>query len=560
MSNWIKRNPFENFRIVFCNKERAIEEYDAPTIEFSPAHDDWNDFRYKCTYLYRIIESPQSVFTGLVLLGFIGKSEYVDESGRLKRDVVLVGSHELPYFFTLQGGMEQYRNFIYKHSPSIAKNLLLVLRDLVALKNSPMDSKFVDEAIKTKVFSLAFMRDNERFFAFHNAHSLFDGLDAENFSSMSSQFSLTYDVAGFESPNTLHIDFDAESILPKRISLLIGKNGLGKSQALHTIVTSLLKGNNVFQDRKNGRPLVSRVLAIATPGETSNTFPAERKNKRIKYRRLIMNRNGRATTSRGFCDLCVQLARNDELIGQSKRWTLFRDSINVLKDCDNILIPLQDGTTVGSSYLVKAGNRYYYPLLKLGRGGEQENLEVFSSIIGNANPVLYINGEIFPLSSGQLAFIKFVVQACLFVENGSLVLLDEPETHLHPNFISDFVRILNNLLALTGSFAIIATHSAYFVREVPRTQVHVFKENKESNSVDILRPTLKTFGADVGALSYFVFEDEITNGLVEDLISAFYHSSISHEKVLKTLENELSAEVIMYLRRKLNIGAENEAD
>jgi hypothetical protein len=553
-------NPYENFDVVFCNQERAVEEYRVPTIEFSPESDDWNDFRYKCTYQYRIIENPSSIITGRLLLGFIEKSEYVEESGRLKRDINFIDGYKLPKFFTLQGGMEHYRSFIRKHSSKIAPKLLFVLNDLVALKRSSMASKIVDEAIKTKVFSLAFMRDSERFFAFHNADSLLDGLEAESFSNMSSHFSLTYDVAGFESPNTLNIDFDAGSILPKRISLLIGRNGLGKSQALHTIVTSLLKGNNAFQDREHGRPLVSRVLAIATPGETSNTFPAERKNKRIKYRRLILNRSGRTTTSRGFCDLCVQLARNEELIGQSRRWELFRENIKVLKDCDKILIPLQDSITVGSSNLIKINNRYYYPLLKLGSGGEQESLEIFSLIISNANPINFINGEIFPLSSGQLAFIKFVVQACLFIENGSLVLLDEPETHLHPNFISDFVRILNKLLSLTGSFSIIATHSAYFVREVPKTQVHVFKENKEKNSVDILRPTLNTFGADVGALSYFVFEDEITNGLINELITAFHQSSSPKADLLNTLESELSGEVIMYLRRKLYIGDENEVD
>lgn len=552
--------PYEDFIVVFCNQERAIEEYEVPTIEFTPESDDWNDFRYKCTYQYRIIEDSRSIHTGRLLLGFIEKSEYVEESGRLKWDINFIDGYKLPKFFTLQGGMDHYRSFISEHSTKVAPKLLFALNDLVALKRSSTASRFVDEAIKTKVFSLAFMRDNERFFAFHNAGSLLDGLEAESFSSMSSHFSLTYDVAGFESPNIVNIDFDAGSILPKRISLLIGRNGLGKSQALHTIVTSLLKGNNVFQDREYGRPLVSRVLAIATPGETSNTFPAERKNKRIKYRRLILNRSARTTTSRGFCDLCVQLSRNEELIGQFRRWELFRESINVLKDCDKILIPLKDSITVGSSNLIEVNNRYYYPLLKLGRGGEQESLEVFSLIISNANPVNYINGGVFPLSSGQLAFIKFVVQACLFIENGSLVLLDEPETHLHPNFISDFVRILNKLLSLTGSFSIIATHSAYFVREVPKTQVHVFKENKEIKSVDILRPTLNTFGADVGALSYFVFEDEITNGLINELITAFNQSNSPKAVLLNTLKSELPAEVIMYLRRKLNIGDENEVD
>lgn len=166
--------------------------------------------------------------------------------------------------------------------------------------------------------------------------------------------------------------------------------------------------------------------------------------------------------------------------------------------------------------------------------------------------MLLLNSNIFPLSSGQLAFIKFLVQACLFVENGTLVLLDEPETHLHPNFISKFVRVLDRLLKLTGSIAIIATHSAYFVREVPKKQVLVFKEDTHGH-VDIQNPRLKTFGADVGAISYFVFEDEITNALVEDILENFPKNLDEQTKFLHELKDELSSDVMMYICRKLDI-------
>ena len=195
---------------------------------------------------------------------------------------------------------------------------------------------------------------------------------------------------------------------------------------------------------------------------------------------------------------------------------------------------------------------HYVPLLRLNNGGEQAKLEIQAAVISNSDPMVHIDGDIFPLSSGQLAFIKFIVQACLFVENGTLVLLDEPETHLHPNFISQFIRILDRLLKLTGSIAVIATHSAYFVREVPRNQVLVFKEGS-NGQVDIQNPRLKTFGADVGAISYFVFEDEITNGLVEDILEQFPKTQKERQLLLSELESELSADVVMFLRRKLKM-------
>ncbi|MBF4349710.1 AAA family ATPase, partial [Vibrio anguillarum] len=78
----------------------------------------------------------------------------------------------------------------------------------------------------------------------------------------------------------------------------------------------------------------------------------------------------------------------------------------------------------------------------------------------------------------------------------SFVLLDEPETHMHPNMIADFVGLLDQLLEDTGSQALIATHSAYFVREISREQVHVLLKN-ESDEISIVSPRLRTFGADI---------------------------------------------------------------
>ncbi|WP_421190964.1 AAA family ATPase [Aeromonas enteropelogenes] len=499
-----------------------------------------------------IMMTAKKIIEGQLFLGFLSEGEHVEENGRISKSSRIFEATELPDFFTLQGEMQDYRYFIEKHGVQESNKLLLALNDLVASKRTPHKAKLVNAAIKTNVFNLAFMRESGRFFAFHNAETILDGIEDENFSNISTNLSLSYDLAGFSHYHTFDMNFETNSILPKRMCMLIGRNGLGKSQALRAIVNSLIKGDERFFDRTQGRPLISRLLAIATPGETMNTFPSERANKRIKYRRLILNRNARAKNSRGFCELCIQLIRSEESIGEHNRWELFKESINFLPNIKNIVVPLDKDLTVKSSHIIRIKDKYYIPLLKLNHGGEQAKLEIQGAIINNADPMLLLNSNIFPLSSGQLAFIKFLVQACLFVENGTLVLLDEPETHLHPNFISKFVRVLDHLLKLTGSIAIIATHSAYFVREVPKKQVLVFKEDTNGH-VNIQNPRLKTFGADVGAISYFVFEDEITNALVEDILEHFPKDLDEQTKFLHELKDELSSDVMMYICRKLDI-------
>jgi energy-coupling factor transporter ATP-binding protein EcfA2 len=183
-------------------------------------------------------------------------------------------------------------------------------------------------------------------------------------------------------------------------------------------------------------------------------------------------------------------------------------------------------------------------------GGEQQRLERWGNVDARADVFRSVNGEVFPLSSGQLTFIRFAAQACLHIENGTMVLCDEPETHLHPNYISDFVRLLDKLLAETGSFAILATHSAYFVREVARSQVIVLRQT-ENKKVEVLTPRLRTFGADIGEISHFVFEDELFGNLVRQVRHQLKSNPSQAAKYLNSLERELSVEAWMSLSREV---------
>lgn len=60
----------------------------------------------------------------------------------------------------------------------------------------------------------------------------------------------------------------------------------------------------------------------------------------------------------------------------------------------------------------------------------------------------------------------------------SLLLFDEPETHLHPNMIFKLVKSLYKILETEESYAIIATHSPIIIQQVPSKNILIF-ENYE---------------------------------------------------------------------------------
>jgi len=77
------------------------------------------------------------------------------------------------------------------------------------------------------------------------------------------------------------------------------------------------------------------------------------------------------------------------------------------------------------------------------------------------------------LSSGHKIVLLTITCLVETLEERSLVLVDEPEAHLHPPLLSAFIRSLSDLLINRNGVAIIATHSPVILQEVPRTCVWV---------------------------------------------------------------------------------------
>lgn len=518
-----------------------------------PADTTWNDFGYRIRCSFEAcISRETSVVSGDMFIGFLPPGdepegeffkkrlslfEIVEQSG-----AEFVGAEFAPPFFTMLPDLKGYRHLVDKIGPRGADLLLRSVKDLVVYKAT--SSPWVEMALATDIFKFGFMRNSEPFYAFNNADSVLGGLAFEDFSSISKSLDLSFVMDGVPAPYNIKFRFLTQDIVPRRINILIGKNGLGKSQALKNFCrAALMYGDEGLRlsdvDNGNGRPMISRVLAIATPGETRNTFPPERKkDQKLFYRRLNLTRGGRSALFRSVGDALVQLARNEEFVGEKSRWYLFVEALKKSLPVDSIVVPLKGGE--------------FSSLIDFADGGEQRCLERWANVDPSVEIGLQISGHVYPLSSGQLAFFKLALLCCLYIENGSFVLMDEPETHLHPNLISEFVDMLDYLLEQTGSHAIIATHSAYFVREVPREQVHVFQQASDG-AVNIDPPRLKTFGATVDSISQFVFGEDVDVRLIDKLYERV--KGRSFESVDAELSEQLSLAALMDLRRRMEADA-----
>ena len=112
------------------------------------------------------------------------------------------------------------------------------------------------------------------------------------------------------------------------------------------------------------------------------------------------------------------------------------------------------------------------------------------------------------LSSGHRAVLLTITRLVEKVEERTLVLIDEPEAHLHPPLLSSLVRALSNLLTDQNGVAIIATHSPVVLQEVPRSCVSIMRRNGMVFHVE--PPGFETFGESIGVLTREVFGLEVT--------------------------------------------------
>jgi hypothetical protein len=144
------------------------------------------------------------------------------------------------------------------------------------------------------------------------------------------------------------------------------------------------------------------------------------------------------------------------------------------------------------------------------------------------------------LSSGHKIVLLTITRLVESVDERTLVLLDEPEAHLHPPLLSSFMRALSDLLIARNGVAIIATHSPVVLQEVPLECAWIL--SRHGAEVDADRPTIETFGENVGILTREVFGLEVVQSGFHALLKAAVAEGLSYEGILKRFGNRLGAE------------------
>ncbi|WP_159832468.1 AAA family ATPase [Novosphingobium sp. TCA1] len=489
---------------------------------FSDTWDDW--FKFQTVFsLFIFDENGQKHSVGSVKISRMGlEGGSTITPGRRRPEMPEHFDTLPPGYFSLGQGEDYYETL----------NLMsetLRLRVLQGLRDCAFDQAIFEEARDEPSMVHSLLRGTPESSVTGRLRRLSRG-DAEL---TPFRFAYTLPPSGPDFyPPTIDFDVIPESQPPTNVHVLIGRNGVGKSRAMRGLMQALL-GRPDEVGRPGGRVRFTEMKQVGTDLAANADFP-----------RIVL------VSFSAFDDFPI-LAEPSDRIGvehvglhvadpaDGRAPQRMKSPADLAKDFSQSLARCRGG-------LRRA--RWLEAVTTLETDDLFAQAEVRSLLEGEGDAWENEAQRRFRLlSSGHAIVLLTITRLVELVDERTLVLIDEPEGHLHPPLLSAFIRSLSRLLVSRNGLAVVATHSPVVLQEVPRSCV--WKLRRTGYRSEAERPLVETFGENVGILTREVFGLEVTRtGFHGLLAAAVLEERLDYEGVLARFDGQLGAEARAIVR------------
>ena len=150
-------------------------------------------------------------------------------------------------------------------------------------------------------------------------------------------------------------------------------------------------------------------------------------------------------------------------------------------------------------------------------------------------------------SSGQSMLMNLIIEIVAHIRQNTLILIDEPEVHLHPKGITTFITILNRICKEFSSCCILATHSAVIIQELLSRNVIVM--DRQEDGSPIVRPMrIESLGENLTTITEDVFGRNEVSPYYKKLVRNLVDEKDSMEEVLQVIQNnEVPVSMPLYM-------------
>ena len=333
----------------------------------------------------------------------------------------------------------------------------------------------------------------------------------------------------------LKFDVEPDSHPPSNIHVLIGRNGVGKTHLLNSMFKSLVEKNGISQKygvfstpTLSTNQIFANIISVSFSAFDETEPLEERKDKTsgIKYSYIGLKR-----------------------VQGSGKTKLAPKSPTILKN--------EFVKSVATCLTMSKGERWKNVIRGLEADPVFKEAGIATISGFEENEFKKKTSALFrKLSSGHKIVLLTITRLVETLEEKSLVLIDEPEAHLHPPLLSAFICVLSNLLIEKNGVAIIATHSPVILQEVPRNCVWKLRLNGFEAIAE--RPVIETFGENVGILTREVFGLEVTESGFHNILRKVVSESENYEQVLEYFNGNLGMDAKAIVRTLFAVNGANK--
>jgi ABC-type cobalamin/Fe3+-siderophores transport system ATPase subunit len=472
-----------NIPFISVNFDKAIDQLPIPDkylkIDFTP-YNWWNDYSLCSRANLSYFDGNNQQEIGEIKLISSTDENYVDYEGN-QATYLPLRFFNLNEAFCSLGQSEAFYTNLKSTFGLRFRSILYAIRD------SAFFPDIADEFESNYYFKNSLIRYDEQERLIREVRYKIDGGNREDLY----QFDFAFNPIYSEESVKLHFNFDDADLIPNRVFGIIGKNGVGKTQLIYELSKKLYEeDNSCFSPNL---PRFSKIITVSYSPFDS-----------------FIPHGGKKNTDHIFCSLRNADGDLDNEKSRAIKFGITRrriEQLNRNRQWKNALSTFIEGERLNSIF--------------------DENDDVNKDELNEFRR---------KLSSGQKILLESVSNIVAHIRYDSLILFDEPETHLHPNAIAELMNLVYNLVETFESFCIITTHSPIIIREILSKNVFILE--RFENQPEFRKINLESYGANLDELTEEVFGVKNIMKHHEIIIQRLISEGQNAEEIFSAIETE----------------------
>lgn len=464
-------------------------------------NDDWNDYGYYTWFALWYFDAHYEK-------RFIGEVKILSKDDENTFNVIPKSFDEpLSSDFCSLGITSSY----YMRLKAILNDTEHAYEVLSFLRDVTIDIKTKEEFENITGYQTSLLRDLSSEKAMKEAKLLLESRNPDMAYSFKYRFRVPYNK---DTDCVWRVSLKYKPLKFKRIVGVIGENGVGKTSMLKQYVQDFVSNENGGFDDK---PLFNSLNVVSSVSSDSYLTSMPDNIAPYNYYHLDQSRENYDK----IVGAAIRIAKSHVLVDSKSKIQLYREIVSDLigKLREDIFIVENEATND------------YFP---------SENISLKDDSLRDLLP---------KLSSGQLHMLALATFLIADMHMSSLVIIDEPEIHLHPSAIVEFMTFLMSLLDMFKSFAVIATHSPLIVRELTSDNVYQFYR-VEGQIPKISKVNYDTFGEDTSTLYCKIFGYDENGSIFNNIVTEYARK---RGVKVENIERILSPDRTMNLNARLRI-------